>query len=145
MRLFGINPVAERLAANPRTIRKVYLRKRDSVSTIYHLCRTTGVPFETLSDEQFGRMASGLHTQGVIAETTGFSYVGYDTLLGERGEPQPTLVFLDGVSDPQNFGAILRTLACFGGFAVVLPQHDSVDVTETVLRVASGGEKFVPG
>jgi len=51
---------------------------------------------------------------------------------------------LDNISDPQNLGAIIRSLACFGRFGVVFPKHDSCEVNETVLHVASGGENYVP-
>ena len=54
------------------------------------------------------------------------------------------MLFLDNLNDPQNLGSILRTTACLGGFAVVLPRHDSVEVTEAVLRVAQGGENYAP-
>lgn len=144
MQLFGIHPVAERLAANPRSVKKVYLRKRDSDSRIYHLCRQHDTAVETLSDDRFQQLAAGRHAQGVIAEIDRFSYVGYDSLFADADEARPALVFLDGINDPQNLGSILRTLACLGGFAVVLPKHDSVDVTDAVLRVACGGENFVP-
>ena len=143
MRLFGINPVAERLEADPRSVRKVYLNKRTSVSRIYHLCREAGVPVEALSDERFARLSAGVHAQGVIAETAAFAYLDYASLLDGDAAQRPTLVFLDELNDPQNLGSILRTLACLGGFAVVLPKHASVAVTEAVLRVASGGENFV--
>ena len=55
-----------------------------------------------------------------------------------------TLIFLDRVYDPQNLGSIIRTAACFGGFAVVIPKHKACQVTETVLHVAQGGENHVP-
>lgn len=144
MRLCGVNPVVERLQADPRSVRKVFLRRQTSDSTIYHLCREHGIPVEAMSEDRFRRLAAGMHAQGVIAEVDGFAYVDYDTLLASEPPSQPTLVFLDGLTDPQNFGAILRTLACLGGFAVVLPKHASVDVTDAVLRVASGGENYVP-
>ena len=143
MRLWGINPVAERLRTDPRSVRKVYLHRQRSASEVFHLCRETGIELELLSDEQFRRLASGLHAQGVVADVEGFAYVNYETLI-DSAVPKPTLVFLDGVTDPQNFGSMLRTLACLGGFAVVLPKHESVDVTDAVLRVASGGENYVP-
>jgi 23S rRNA (guanosine2251-2'-O)-methyltransferase len=77
----------------------------------------------------------------VLAETEPFRYAELEGLL--RQSDRPTLFLLDRVTDPQNLGAVLRTLACLGGFAVVLPRHDSVEVTESVLRVACGGENYV--
>jgi 23S rRNA (guanosine2251-2'-O)-methyltransferase len=59
-------------------------------------------------------------------------------------EKKISLIFLDSISDPQNLGSIIRTAACFGDFAVVLPKHGACEVNDTVLHVASGGENFVP-
>ena len=69
-----------------------------------------------------------------------FTFVPYDELLETALKKKRSLVFLDGLNDPQNLGAIIRSLACLGKFSIVLPTHDSVSVTETVLRVASGGD-----
>jgi len=59
-------------------------------------------------------------------------------------DKKPTLIFLDRLNDPQNLGVIIRTAACFGRFAVVIPKFNACEVTEAVLHVASGGENFVP-
>ena len=51
---------------------------------------------------------------------------------------------LDSLNDPHNLGSIIRIAACFDGFAIVIPEHGSCEVNETVIHVASGGENFVP-
>jgi 23S rRNA (guanosine2251-2'-O)-methyltransferase len=84
------------------------------------------------------------NTQGVVGDVEDFTYTPYDDLLGSALGKNRCIIFLDGVTDPQNFGAIIRSLACLGKFSIVLPTHDSVSVTETVLRVASGGDNYVP-
>ena len=55
-----------------------------------------------------------------------------------------SFIFLDRIFDPQNLGAIIRTTACFGGFVIVIPKHKACQITEAVLRVASGGENHTP-
>ena len=86
-------------------------------------------------------MAGEAHTQGILAETEEFRYADLEDLLRES-ESRPALFLLDRVTDPQNLGAILRTTACFGEIALVLPRHESAQVNETVLRVACGGENY---
>ena len=53
-------------------------------------------------------------------------------------------MFLGSINDPQNLGSIIRTVACLGGFSVVIPERSSCEVNDTVMHVASGGENFVP-
>ena len=143
MRLYGKRPVAERLRAAPKTIRALMIQQDTDAAEIVKTAKAAGVPFLSKSKAEFARIAPEAHTQGVLAEVAEFRYAELEDLL-HRTKPRPTLILLDRVTDPQNLGAILRTLACFGGFALVLPKHDSAEVTETVLRVACGGENYVP-
>ncbi len=64
-------------------------------------------------------------------------------ILNLPKEKHPSILFLDSLNDPQNLGAIIRSAGCLGAFSVVLPTHDSVEVTEAVLRVSSGGDNYV--
>jgi 23S rRNA (guanosine2251-2'-O)-methyltransferase len=83
------------------------------------------------------------HTQGIIAEVDNFKYTDFDELLNAEKGPERVLIFLDRVYDPQNLGAIMRSAACFGGFAIVIPKHKACCVTETVLHVAQGAENYI--
>jgi len=67
----------------------------------------------------------------------------YSDLLDQAKKKGLSLLFLDNLKDPQNLGAIIRSIACLGDFAIVLPKKESVGVTETVFRVASGGDNYV--
>jgi len=73
-----------------------------------------------------------------------FKYTPLDDLLNSGKERGLTLIFLDGLNDPHNLGSIMRTAACFGRFALIIPEHSSCEVNDTVMHVASGGENFVP-
>lgn len=144
MKLYGKNSVNERLKKNSKSIKKLYLQKGEDLSQIGGLCRQQGIPIEYLSKNEFDKKAQAMRSQGVIAEVADFKYTYLEDILNLPKEKLPTLLFLDNLNDPQNLGSILRTAACFGCFAVVLPKHDSVEVTEAVLRVAQGGENYVP-
>lgn len=143
MRLYGKRPVLERLKAAPQTIRALYLQQGVDASQVVRAAAAAGRTFQSVSKSAFLRMAGPGHAQGVLAEVTPFQYVRLETLLRPQA-PRRCLLLLDRISDPQNLGAILRTIACLGGFALVLPRHESAEVNETVLRVACGGENYVP-
>lgn len=143
MRLYGKRPVLERLRTAPQTIRRLSIQQETDASEVVRAAQGARVPFTSVSKQEFAKQSEGLHAQGVLAEVEEFRYAELEDFL-RQPEPRPTLFFLDRITDPQNFGAILRTVACFGRIAVVIPKHDSVEVNETVLRVACGAENYVP-
>ena len=145
MKLYGKNSVIERLRTNPKSIRQVFIQEsHPEISYISKKARKWGIPFSIVPKTKILKLARNTNTQGILVEIEDFPYVLYSDLLELALKKHKTLVFLDNLNDPQNLGAIMRTLACLGQFAVVLPTHDSVEVTETVLRVASGGDNYVP-
>lgn len=143
MRLYGKRPVMERILRAPKTIRALYVQTDTDASELVRAAKAAGLSFISKPKVEFARMAGLAHAQGVLAEVQDFRYAELEDLL-KRPEPRPTLFLLDRITDPQNLGAILRTTACLGGFALVLPRHESAEVNETVLRVACGGENHVP-
>lgn len=144
MKIYGKNPVLERIKADPKSVRKIYVQMGHAeLSYIATKARKYNIPLVTVPESKMTKLGRSLHTQGLLIEVQDFSYADYDELLDEALEKKITPIFLDGITDPQNFGSILRTLACLGGFAVVIPTHGSVDVTDTVTRVACGGENYV--
>ncbi len=81
--------------------------------------------------------------QGIVAKIDDFNYASFKDLLARSKKEKFTLIFLDRLFDPHNLGVIIRTAACFGGFAIVIPEYEACEVTEAVLHVASGGENYV--
>ncbi|MBI3333710.1 MAG: RNA methyltransferase [Candidatus Omnitrophica bacterium] len=143
MRLYGKRPVLERLRAAPESIRALYLDKETDAAEIVRAAKGASCRFLSVSKSDLARRAGQVHAQGVLAEVEEFRYTPLEDLL-RKPEPRPSLFLLDRVTDPQNLGAILRTAACLGGIGLILPRHDSAEVNETVLRVACGGENYVP-
>ena len=145
MRLYGKNPVLERLKANPATILRIFIQEGHAESGyIKKKASKQGIAVCTVPPTKMLKLCRGVNSQGVLAEVGDFQYADYQDLLDLAEGKKISLVFLDGLMDPQNLGAIIRSLACLGGFAVVLPRKDSVEMTESVLRVASGGDNYVP-
>ncbi len=143
MRLYGKNSVIERLKNRPKSIQVLYLQKGTDLSRIVCVSKNAGLVFESRDKSWFKNNCADIHTQGVMAEVDEFEYVPFSVILSDCQNKAKIPVFLDGITDPQNLGAIIRSLACLGGFSLVLAEYDSVIVNETVLRVANGGENYI--
>jgi 23S rRNA (guanosine2251-2'-O)-methyltransferase len=143
MKLYGKNPVLERIKLNPGTIRKLYLQKRKDLSEIVREAKKAGLDFESTDKNKLLRLGGDANTQGVMAVVDEYGYTPFSKILAKCAGSETIPVFLDRITDPQNLGSIIRSLACLGGFSIVLPEYESAHVNETVLRVANGGENYV--
>ena len=145
MRLYGKNPVIERLRSNPKSIRKITIVQGfQEVGYIQKKATQCKVSVISYPKTKMDKVTRGKNSQGIFLDIGDYEYKDFHDLLDQARGKKRTLVFLDGITDPQNLGAIVRSLACLGDFSIVLPLKDSVSVTEAVLRVASGGENYVP-
>ncbi len=144
MILYGRNSIVERLRTNPKSIEKVFLQENIDLPSVEKLAGRHHVASERVSPRQLAKLKNAKDLQGVVAKVDKFEYILFDDLLKKPKGKQLTLIFLDRLYDPQNLGVIIRTAACFGRFAVVIPKFNACEVTEAVLHVASGGENFVP-
>ncbi len=144
MRLFGKNPVIERLRANPHSIRKITIQRGFSEAAyISKKAKQWNIPVRVVERHKMDKMTRNTNSQGVVVDIDDFEYMPYDELLEYALKKKKVLLFLDELNDPQNLGGIIRSLGCFGNFVIILPTHKSVKITEAVLRVASGGENYV--
>ena len=144
MLLYGRISVFERLKANPASIKKIFLQDNISLPNTERLIKENNIPLERLKSHELKKLKPAKDLQGIVARVDKFRYASFEDLSDQVQNKKISLIFLDRINDPQNFGAIVRTLACFGGFAVVIPQFNACGVTEAVLHVASGGENYVP-
>ena len=99
---------------------------------------------ERVSEKELTKIKRADRLQGIVAKVEDFKYTPFDKLLQSAVKDGLSLVVLDNINDPHNMGSVMRIAACFGGFALVIPKHDSCEVNDTVMHVASGGENFVP-
>lgn len=142
--LYGRNSVFERLKTNPQTIKKIFLQDNFNVPHIEKLIKEKSIPLERLPHQGLERIKHAKDLQGIVASVDKFQYVPFDDLLNSSKDKQLTLLFLDRINDPHNLGVIIRTAACFGRLAVIIPKFEACEVNETVQHVASGGENYVP-
>lgn len=141
----GINPVLEALNGRTRHFDRLLvvkgLRNR-RVSETMARAGQMGIPLRFEARETLDRMAGGLPHQGVIAVVSAKPVITLDTLLGQTRDPA-LLVVLDGVEDPRNLGAILRTAEAAGADGVVLPERHSAGLSDTVARASAGALEHV--
>ncbi|MDD5618602.1 MAG: 23S rRNA (guanosine(2251)-2'-O)-methyltransferase RlmB [Candidatus Omnitrophica bacterium] len=140
MLLYGRNSVLQRLENNPKSIIKIFLEKDFNDLLILNLIRKNKINAIRVTRNELLRVKRADCLQDIVAEVNKFSYVPLKELINRK---ELSFIVLDSISDPQNFGSIIRTAACFGGFGIIIGKHDACDVNETVLHVASGGENFV--
>jgi len=144
MYLYGKNSVLERLRAHPETIRKVYFQDNFRDQEIRRAISALRIPAAEVSESELLRIKRADRLQGIVAEVDRFRYTPFDELLHLPAKERLSFIFLDSLNDPHNLGTIIRTAACLSGFAVVIPEHGSCEVNDTVIHVASGGENYVP-
>jgi len=144
MFLYGRNSIFERLKANPKSIRQVFLQTDFKAPVIEKLTKVNNIALRRVSRRELLRIKHADSLGGVVAQVDEFKYAHFVDLANRAAEKKLSFVFLDRIFDPQNLGAIIRTTACFGGFAVIIPKHKACEVTEAVLHVASGGENYTP-
>jgi 23S rRNA (guanosine2251-2'-O)-methyltransferase len=128
--IYGRNPVREALRAARRPVRRVWATRRAADEPWLHGLEV----YEAQPEEIEARCGSTAH-QGICAEADPYPYVSAVELLGE---PDPLIVALDELEDPQNVGAICRTAECVGATGVVLPERRSAEVTPAVCKASAG-------
>ena len=151
--LYGIHAVDGLLRSNPGGVRKLWLqagRNDRRVSALEELARAQGIPVLREARAELDERVSGRH-QGVVAEVSG-QHAGGSNLWSEKEllralaeRPGPALLLvLDGVTDPHNLGACLRSADAAGVDAVVVPRDRAADLTPVVRKVACGAAETVP-
>jgi 23S rRNA (guanosine2251-2'-O)-methyltransferase len=141
-KLTGIHAVREALAAR-RPVQSVLIargRHGDRLEEIVRLARRNGVSVRFEERPQVDRAAGTRDHQGIVALMAAEASVSFEELLAGKGSPAVSglLVLLDGVEDPQNLGAIIRTALAAGAGGVVIPERRAVGLTEAAARASAG-------
>src|SRR6266700_1400319 len=132
MIIYGVNPILEAIRSHPERIRYVGVARE---------AKRAGVAVRNLAIEQIDRLAGrGVHN-GVVAEVSETAYADFDEIVAN--EATTFVLIVDSITDPQNFGAILRVADGFGVDLVVIPQHDSVGLTPVAVKASAGASEWV--
>jgi 23S rRNA (guanosine2251-2'-O)-methyltransferase len=145
--IYGIHAVSEALKSRGRAFEYVGVareRHDQKMQRIIDDCRASGVPVRFVPREQLDRLARTPAHQGVVAVTSQKKYLDLDDLLANKRGVYSFLVVLDGVEDPQNLGAIIRTADAAGADGIVLPERRAVGVTGTVAKTSAGASEHLP-
>ncbi len=144
--IFGKNSVLEALTAGNREINKILISKNlhsdAKLNKIKELAGAKGIVFQFVAKEKFQPYAQYNH-QGVIAQISPVKYTDLDDFLAEKHE-NASLVILDGVEDPHNLGAIIRTCVCAGVTAIMIPSRRNVQVNSVVEKTSAGAINHIP-
>jgi 23S rRNA (guanosine2251-2'-O)-methyltransferase len=136
MILYGRNPIREALRAQRRPVRRVWATRRAADEPWLR-----GVEVVEARAEQLEQRCGSSAHQGICAEVGPYPYVDVAELLAA---PDPLIVALDELEDPQNVGAICRTAECVGATGVVLPERRSAEVTPSVCKASAGAVEYLP-
>ncbi|MBX7051417.1 MAG: 23S rRNA (guanosine(2251)-2'-O)-methyltransferase RlmB [Flavobacteriales bacterium] len=145
--LIGIRPLIEAIQAG-KDIEKVLVQKGlrgDLFNEARKVMQEHGVVFKTVPPEKLNSITTKNH-QGVIAFISPITFGNIENIVPaiyERGET-PLLVYLDGVTDVRNFGAIARSAECFGAHAVIIPQNNSAGINEEAIKTSAGALNNIP-
>lgn len=144
----GRNAVLEVLKSG-RDIEKIYVQRGNVEGTlrrIVAIARERGVVVTEVPKRKMEEMSQTKNNQGVIAIVSEHAYTEVSAILEaarQKGEA-PFLIILDGITDPHNIGAILRSADAAGAHGVILPKHRSVGLTATVGKTSAGALEYVP-
>ncbi|GAB2501007.1 tRNA/rRNA methyltransferase [Lysobacter humi (ex Lee et al. 2017)] len=145
LRLYGLNAVDAVFRRRPQAIRKVYLAEAriPAVQPLLKWCVANRVGYRVVDEPDLQKLAASTHHEGIVADVLRAPPVALSTWLQAADGPQCAL-WLDGVGNPHNFGAILRSAAHFGVGAILLPKESTLALSGAAARVAEGGAESVP-
>jgi 23S rRNA (guanosine2251-2'-O)-methyltransferase len=147
-RLEGKNTILEALKAN-HPMNRLYLEKdsKDTViAKIFALARQQGIVVSYLEKSKLDQMSMTRNHQGVIADVAPYAYVEVQDILMKAKEKNqsPFIIILDGITDPNNLGSMIRTAECAGVHGIILPKRRSASLSPVVAKVAAGAAEHIP-
>ncbi len=145
--IYGIHSVSEALKSGVRSFDYVGVsreRHDQRVQRVIDDCRASGVQVRFLPREDLDRIANTHTHQGVVAVTSGKAYADVDMLLEKKKAEHSFLLVLDGIEDPHNLGALIRTADGAGADGVIIPERRAVGLTGTVVKASAGASEHLP-
>src|SRR5438552_8689701 len=145
--IFGMNAVTGSIKARGRAFRWVGVakeRKDIRLQRLIQECRQISVPVRFLTRVELDRMAGSGSHQGVVAVTSSKQYSDLDDVISAKRGEHSLIVVLDGVEDPHNLGAILRTADAAAADGVVIPERRAAGITGSVAKASSGASEYLP-
>lgn len=148
LKIEGRHEVLEAFRAG-RSIDRLYVQENVNdgpIRNILKAAKEAGCIVNFVNKEKLNEMSESHRHQGVIALAAAFQYASIDDILKkaeDKGEP-PFIILLDGIEDPHNLGAIIRTADIAGAHGVIIPKRRASGLTATVMRASAGALNYVP-
>jgi len=148
--IYGVNPVLEAVRTHAAEIERLYVAEGGATSRpaaeLVARARSMGIEVEPVAKERATAMSQGGAHQGLIAQLRRFLYASLEDLLSLAGRKDSPLllVVLDGIQDPHNLGAIIRSAHALGAQGVVIPKDRSAPVSGAVAKAAAGATELIP-
>lgn len=145
--IFGRNAVIEAIGTGHK-IEKIFMSNSGtgSIIKIEGMARDMDIPIFKVPKNKIESMAPNKNHQGVVAIISPYSYSNPEDIfaLARSKNENPFILILDGITDPNNFGAIIRSASCAGCHGIIIPKRRSVGINSTVVKVAAGAIERVP-
>ena len=144
--IIGRNPVTEALKAGREVDKLLVTSREGSMIKILAMAKEQGIPVMYVEKAALDRIAQGKAHQGVCAYVSPYDYATVDDILANAAErdEDPFIIILDGLEDPHNLGAIMRTAECAGAHGIIIPKRHSCGLTETVAKASAGAIEYMP-
>jgi 23S rRNA (guanosine2251-2'-O)-methyltransferase len=147
--IFGIHPVKEALKSPSLLFEKIFLGTKTphpSLQSILDLAAERNIPVTVVEENTLAQMARGGLHQNVVAIVKGTPYVDLQGILSGwgKGETKGLFLILDGIQDPQNLGAIIRTALGCGVQGMIIPKDRAVGITPAVVKTSAGAAAHLP-
>jgi 23S rRNA (guanosine2251-2'-O)-methyltransferase len=146
MWIYGVNPVSEALQSGYCRIKEIVLaqgRSPAALEAVITRAQSKKIPVRTMERSQLDSLTKNALHQGVVAMIEQFDYADLDSVL-QDGERNPLLLILDGLEDPRNLGALIRTADACGVWGVIIPKDRAVGITPAVVKSSAGAVFHIP-
>jgi len=147
--IYGMNPLLESLERDGGTLEKIIIaegRGGEPFHKLLKLAGQKGVRTEIRDKAFLDRLAGQKAHQGVVGICKTYGQAGIEDLLAGEGDQdnRELVLILDGITDPRNLGALIRTAHCCGAGSVIVPQNRSASVTATAVKASAGAVNYIP-
>jgi RNA methyltransferase, TrmH family len=145
LRLYGVNACLASFAKRPEALRKVYLLESriPQFKAVLAFCVQNKLGYRVVEEQDLAKLTSSSHHEGVCFDVLPAEEENLSNWLQHLPEGPSIAIWLDGVGNPHNLGAILRSAAHFGVSAILLPKEDALGLSGAAARVAEGGAEQV--
>ena len=147
--IYGINPLKEVLIGGGEGVTRIVIargRTEAGITEIRNLAKQQGIPVEIRERAFLDNLTGHVSHQGVLGVCRAYQYQDLDAVIANRHPAclYDLVLILDGIMDPHNLGAIIRTAHCFGVNGIILPENRSASVTATVIKTSAGAARYLP-